>query len=81
MGIRKQAIFEEYRIQKCGYNRPSHFEVGREAWDNKADPRYSEQEEYLGIEEKLERLAEEAGITLAELDLYLWYMETGKILK
>lgn len=37
--------------------------------------------EYLGIEEKLERLAEEAGITLAELDLYLWYMETGKILK
>jgi N-glycosylase/DNA lyase len=36
---------------------------------------------YLESEEKLERLAERAGLNLAELDLYLWYMKTGKILK
>ncbi|MBW1933916.1 MAG: hypothetical protein JRI56_13245 [Deltaproteobacteria bacterium] len=36
---------------------------------------------YLEIEKKLEELADVLGITLAELDLYMWYMETGKILK
>ncbi len=36
---------------------------------------------YLELEEKLKELAESVGVTLAELDLYLWYMETGKILK
>jgi len=36
---------------------------------------------YLEIEELLRNIASEAGLNLAELDLYLWYMETGKILK
>jgi len=36
---------------------------------------------YLQIEEVLQQLAAETNLTLAELDLYLWYMETGKILK
>jgi N-glycosylase/DNA lyase len=36
---------------------------------------------YLETERVLARLATKAKITLAELDLYLWYMETGKILK
>ena len=36
---------------------------------------------YLEIEEVLRQLAAETNLTLAELDLYLWYMETGKILK
>ena len=36
---------------------------------------------YETIEKKLEGLADMLGITLAELDLYMWYMETGKILK
>ena len=36
---------------------------------------------YLEIENLLRNLANKAGLTLAELDLYLWYMETGKILK
>jgi len=36
---------------------------------------------YLEIERVLEDLAKKAKITLAELDLYLWYMETGKVLK
>lgn len=36
---------------------------------------------YLKIEQVLKQVAEKANLTLAELDLYLWYMETGKILK
>jgi len=36
---------------------------------------------YLEIEKILSRVAEELNISLAELDLYLWYMDTGKILK
>ncbi|UCH71519.1 MAG: N-glycosylase/DNA lyase [Thermoplasmatales archaeon] len=36
---------------------------------------------YLDIENNLKELAKKTNLTLAELDLYLWYMETGKILK
>jgi len=36
---------------------------------------------YLGIEAVLRDVAKKTGLNLAELDLYLWYMETGKILK
>ncbi len=36
---------------------------------------------YLEIEKLLKEIAGKAGLNLAELDLYLWYMETGKILK
>ena len=36
---------------------------------------------YLKIEELLRKIAIETDLNLAELDLYLWYMETGKILK
>ncbi len=36
---------------------------------------------YLECEGKLEKLAEKVGLTLAELDLYLWWMKTGKVLK
>jgi N-glycosylase/DNA lyase len=36
---------------------------------------------YLEIERVLEQLAKRAALTLDELDLYLWYLETGKILK
>lgn len=36
---------------------------------------------YLDIERVLRKMAGRAGISLAELDLYLWYIETGKILK
>jgi len=44
-------------------------------------PRSLTRRRYLEIEELLRRISEELGISLAELDLYLWYMETGKILK
>ncbi len=36
---------------------------------------------YLEIEETLKRIAQKVNLNLAELDLYLWYMETGKVLK
>lgn len=36
---------------------------------------------YLEIEKVLDDLSKKIGINLAELDLYLWYMETGKVLK
>ena len=36
---------------------------------------------YLEIEEKLVRLAKKLGLTLGELDLYLWYLKTGEVLK
>ncbi|HDH81631.1 MAG TPA: N-glycosylase/DNA lyase [Thermoplasmatales archaeon] len=44
-------------------------------------PKNLNKKAYLEIEKKIEKVANELGITLAELDLYLWYMETGKILK
>jgi N-glycosylase/DNA lyase len=36
---------------------------------------------YLEIENLLRKLAKKTNLTLAELDLYLWYLETGKVLK
>lgn len=44
-------------------------------------PKSLTKKKYLEIEEKLRKLGERTNLTLAELDLYLWYMETGKILK
>ena len=44
-------------------------------------PKTITKKKYLEIENVLKRLAKETNLTLAELDLYLWYMETGKILK
>ncbi len=36
---------------------------------------------YIKIEEKLKKIACKLNLTLAELDLYLWYLETGRVLK
>jgi len=44
-------------------------------------PRSLTKKKYMEIEDILRKIAEISGLTLAELDLYLWYMETGKILK
>ena len=44
-------------------------------------PKSLTKKKYLEIEETLRKIAEKTNLTLAELDLYLWYMETGKILK
>ena len=44
-------------------------------------PRSLTRKKYMEIEDILRKIAEISGLTLAELDLYLWHMETGKILK
>ncbi|MCX8147338.1 MAG: N-glycosylase/DNA lyase [Candidatus Woesearchaeota archaeon] len=36
---------------------------------------------YLEIENILKKIGKKLNLSLAELDLYLWYMETGKVLK
>lgn len=45
------------------------------------NPKTITKRRYLEIEELLRSTAAKANLTLAELDLYLWHMETGKILK
>ena len=44
-------------------------------------PKTITKRKYMAIENLLKKLARKTNLTLAELDLYLWYMETGKILK
>ena len=44
-------------------------------------PKTMTKKKYLEIEELLKKIAKKIGINLAKLDLYLWYLETGKILK
>jgi len=44
-------------------------------------PKTLTKNKYLEIEKQLKQIAKKTNLTLAELDLYLWYMETGKILK
>jgi N-glycosylase/DNA lyase len=44
-------------------------------------PKTLTKKKYREIELILQDLAKKTNLTLAELDLYLWYLETGKILK
>jgi N-glycosylase/DNA lyase len=44
-------------------------------------PKILKRAEYCEIEKVLEKLGSRAKLNLAELDLFLWYIETGKVLK
>jgi N-glycosylase/DNA lyase len=44
-------------------------------------PKSMTKKKYLEIEGVLQDVSLKAGMSLAELDLYMWYCETGKILK
>ena len=44
-------------------------------------PKNLSPKKYLEIENVLRKIANETGLKLGKLDLYLWYLETGKILK
>ena len=44
-------------------------------------PKTLTKKKYIEIEKCLKDIANEVDLSLAELDLYLWYIETGKILK
>ncbi|MFY9457851.1 MAG: N-glycosylase/DNA lyase [Candidatus Spechtbacterales bacterium] len=46
-----------------------------------ARPKTLTKAKYLKIEEVLREISRKSNLTLAELDLYLWYIETGKVLK
>jgi len=84
-------------VKGLGYKEASHFlrNVGFDDYaiidfhivdilvDNKIinKPKTLTKRKYLEIEDKLRKIAEKTDLNLAELDLYLWYLETGKILK
>ena len=84
-------------VKGLGYKEASHFlrNIGFDDYaiidfhiidilvDNKiiTKPKTLTKNKYLEIEKKLKNLAVKTNLTLAELDLYLWYIETGKILK
>ena len=44
-------------------------------------PKALNEKNYLGIEKKLERFARKLAMSQAELDLYMWFMKTDKVLK
>jgi len=44
-------------------------------------PKSLTKQKYIEIENILRSIANKTNLSLAELDLYLWYIETGKILK
>jgi N-glycosylase/DNA lyase len=44
-------------------------------------PKTLSPKKYIEIEDLLRQIAKKTGTNLGELDLYLWYKETGKILK
>ncbi len=46
-----------------------------------SEPKTLTRRKYLEIENILRNIGRKTNTTLAELDLYLWYLETGKILK
>lgn len=84
-------------IKGLGYKEASHFlrNIGKEncaiidfhivdllvAHKLIKDIKTLSREKYLEIEKLLKQLAKKTGLTLAQLDLYLWYLETGKVLK
>ncbi|MCS7102527.1 MAG: N-glycosylase/DNA lyase [Candidatus Korarchaeum sp.] len=47
----------------------------------KERPKNLSKRRYLEIESLLEDIARRVGVPLGELDLYLWYLETGKVIK
>ena len=44
-------------------------------------PKTLTKNKYLEIEKKLQTIADKLKVSQAELDLYLWYIKTGKVLK
>ncbi len=84
-------------VKGLGYKEASHFlrNIGFDdyaiidfhiidiLYDNKLiqKPKTITKNKYLEIENLLKKLAKKTNLTLGELDLYLWYIETGKILK
>lgn len=81
MDIKKQAIF----LRNIGYKNLSiiDFHIVDLLVKNGIieKPKTLIPKKYLEIEEILKQLAQRTNTNLGELDLYLWYEETGKVLK
>ena len=85
------------KIKGLGYKEASHFlrncgkddvaiidfhiiDLLSEHWIIKK-PKTLTRKKYLEIEKELEKISKKVGLKLSELDLYLWYLKTGKVLK
>jgi len=84
-------------IKGIGYKEASHFlrNIGYDEYaivdfhivdllvkhDIVEKPKSMTKTKYLEIEEILKTIGNRVNLNMAELDLYLWYLETGKILK
>ena len=72
IGFKDVAIIDFHIIDLLNRERLIKFDRKKQALNKKI---------YLEIENILEKLAKKVNLSLAELDLYLWYLETGKVLK
>ena len=78
-------------IKGLGYKESSHFlrNIGyknlaildRHILDLMGEKKTLNKNRYLEIEKKFLRLAKRLNMPAAELDLYMWYMKTGKVMK
>lgn len=79
-------------IKGLGYKEASHFLRNTGHFDlaildrhilslMKERPKSLNRKNYLRIENKLKRLSDQLKMSLAELDLYMWYIKTGELLK
>jgi Thermostable 8-oxoguanine DNA glycosylase len=73
-------LFTKHRLRGCGNNRQTHIQVLKE---KKLIPDYKTMTRkiYLQSEKALKEVAQGLGMSLAELDLYVFYLKTGKVLK
>ena len=47
----------------------------------RAKPKTLTRKTYFEIEQKFKKIADGLRMSMAELDLYMWYMKTGEVLK
>ncbi len=55
--------------------------TGMTLWSVKKKPTSLNEKNYLAIEKKLDRFAHKLRMSQTELDLYMWFMKTNKVLK
>ncbi|MGC8995332.1 MAG: N-glycosylase/DNA lyase [Thermoplasmata archaeon] len=71
--LRNVGFFDYAIIDKHIFNLMKEFEI--------TDEEKVRKNNYIELENKLKILAQKLNMSLGELDLYLWYLKTGKVLK
>ena len=90
-------IYLAKNVKGLGFKEASHFlrNIGYEdlaiidfhiidvlkSYDLIEKPKTLSKKRYREIEDVLKKIGEKSNLNMAELDLHLWYMETGKVLK